>query len=92
MTGPAIWLMAHAGPAIRYRTATELLGGEGVDLEALRAGLQAYEMTREWIDRLVPVRSGDMFSLHGSKPEAFENVCAKLCGARHPSGNAAGRR
>jgi len=79
MTGPAIWLMEHAGPAIRYRTATELLDGEGIDLEAQRAGLLTYEMTQDWIDRLIPVRPGDMFSLHGSQREAFENVCAKLC-------------
>jgi hypothetical protein len=74
------WLLEHGGPAIRYRTATELIdAGEGVDLEELTADLVQYAMVHAWLDRLIPPRPGDLFSLHGSNPDAFENVCAKLC-------------
>jgi hypothetical protein len=34
-------------------------------------------MVRKWLDRIgLP---GGLSALHGSRPEAFENVCAKLC-------------
>ena len=74
------WLFENGGPAIRYRTATELMyDGEDVDLEPIAADLIEYTMMRKWLDRLAPPRAGDLFSLHGSNPDAFENVCAKLC-------------
>jgi hypothetical protein len=74
------WLFENGGPAIRYRTATELMDdGESVDLERLAADLVQSSMAQLWMDRFAPLRPGDMFSLHGSNPDAFENVCAKLC-------------
>jgi hypothetical protein len=74
------WLLEHGGPAIRYRTATELMHeSDGVDLERLTVDLLQYPMVREWLGRLAPLRSGNLFNLHGANPDAFENVCAKLC-------------
>jgi hypothetical protein len=49
----------------------------GVDLESLTTNLLQSAMVRQWLDRVrLP---GGLSALHGSKPEAFENVCAKLC-------------
>jgi hypothetical protein len=74
------WLLEHGGPAIRYRTATELMDdGEGIDLERLAADLTQSPMAQLWLGRLAPLQRGDLFSLHGSNPDAFENACAKLC-------------
>ena len=72
------WLLEHGSPAVRYRTATELMDGESADLDQLTADLVQYSMVHTWLDRLTPPRAGDLFSLHGSNPDAFENVCAKL--------------
>jgi hypothetical protein len=72
------WLFENSGPAIRYRTATELMDRSAdVDPGALSADLLSSTMVRQWLDRLG--QPGGLTSLHGSKPEAFENVCAKLC-------------
>jgi hypothetical protein len=47
------------------------------DLDRLTADLLQSAMVRQWLDRIgLP---GGLTSLHGSKPSAFENVCAKLC-------------
>ena len=72
------WLLGNGGPAIRYRTAAELLDDPaGVDVARLSAELLSSAMVRQWLDRIgLP---GGLTSLHGSHPEAFENVCAKLC-------------
>ena len=72
------WLLDHGDAAIRYRTVTELMDGEDADLELPASGLAQYSMVHTWLDRLTPPRAGDLFSLHGSNPDAFENVCAKL--------------
>jgi len=72
------WLFENGGPAIRYRTATELMGtSEGIDLEQLAEEVRASAMAQLWMGRLGT--PGDLFSFHGSHPDAFENVCAKLC-------------
>lgn len=73
-----LWLLEHGDAAIRYRTATELVDSDGAGLERLVADLAQYPMVHSWLDRLKPVRPGDLFNLHGSNPDAFENVCAKL--------------
>jgi hypothetical protein len=77
---PVQWLVETGGPAIRYRAATELADDPGrFDLDGLRADLVESQMVQHWLERFVPPRRGDLFSLHGSNPDAFENVCAKLC-------------
>ena len=74
------WLFANGGPSIRYRTATELMDDPAsVDLERLTADLVQSTMARQWLDCFGARRDGDLFSFHGSNPDAFENVCAKLC-------------
>ena len=76
----AQWLLEHGGPAIRYRTATELVEDpKAVDLERIVADLAQSAMVQQWMGHFAPLRAGDLFSLHGSNPDAFENVCAKLC-------------
>jgi hypothetical protein len=72
------WLLENGGPAIRYRTATELMDApDRLDLEQLTTDMLQSAMARRWLDRIgLPDGLG---ALHGSKPEAFENVCAKLC-------------
>jgi hypothetical protein len=74
------WLLESGGPAIRYRTATELVDDPaslGIDVDRLTADLLESAMVRQWLDRIgLP---GNLNSLHSSRPEAFENVCAKLC-------------
>jgi hypothetical protein len=72
------WLLKHGGPAIRYRTATELVDDPaGIDVQRLTAELLQSAMVRQWLDRIgLP---GGLAALHGSPPGAFENVCAKLC-------------
>jgi hypothetical protein len=73
-----LWLLENGGPAIRYRTAAELMDSPvGIDLDRLTTDLLQSAMVRQWLDRIgLP---GGLNSLHGSRPEAFENVCAKLC-------------
>jgi hypothetical protein len=72
------WLFENGGPAIRYRTATELMDASAdPDLDALAADLTSSSMVRQWLDRID--QPGGMTSLHASDPAAFENVCAKLC-------------
>ena len=72
------WLLENGGPAIRYRTATELVDDPaGIDLDRLTTDLLQSTMVRQWLDRIG--QPGDLNSLHSSKPGAFENVCAKLC-------------
>ncbi len=71
------WLMENGGPAIRYRTATELLTGDpDADLYALKINLINNPMTQLWLSRIG--QPGELFSFHGSKPAAFENACIKL--------------
>ena len=63
------WLMEHGGPAIRWRTATEVAPNpEAYDLDALRADLLASGLASTWLDRLMPP------DIHSSKDTAFENA------------------
>ena len=70
------WLMANGGPAIRYRTATELMDKDETDIEILKEELLNSAMTQLWLSRIGD--PGGLFSFHGSQPEAFENACIKL--------------
>ena len=75
----ARWLLVNGGPAIRYRTATELLGpAPGVDPAQLTDALLAGPMTRLWLDR-VGQPEDRLESFHHSRPNAFENAASKLC-------------
>jgi hypothetical protein len=68
------WLLENGGPAIRYRTAAELL--DDVDTTIYKKDLIASPMTQLWLSRMG--QPGGLTSFHGSHPEAFENACTKL--------------
>jgi len=71
------WLFENGGPAIRYRTATELMPtSDSVDIGRLAEELLQSELVRTWLGRLIPATS--LNGLHGSKATAFENVMGKL--------------
>jgi hypothetical protein len=71
------WLMENAGPVIRYRTATELIGNPNAENnESLRKALIRSEITKYWLDRLRP--SLEWRDIHSGRSEAFENVMGKL--------------
>ncbi|MHB9033710.1 MAG: hypothetical protein ACYC6L_11775 [Anaerolineae bacterium] len=73
----ARWLLGSGGPAIRCRTARELLDHPEVDINQLDADLLAAPVVRAWLARLGASRL-IMNALHGSKPAAFENTASKL--------------
>jgi len=71
------WLMDNAGPIIRYRTSVELLGenkAEGV--QSLKKRVLSDDLVKYWLNNLRP--GYRMNDLHGSTPEAYENVMGKL--------------
>lgn len=71
------WLFENGGPAIRYRTATELLPRPAAeDVRRLRADLLASPFVKTWLARLQPDFSFN--ALHGAKPACFENTLGKL--------------
>lgn len=71
------WLMENAGPVIRYRTATELIGNPNAENnELLKKALIRSEITKCWLERLRP--SLEAKDIHSSRSEAFENVMGKL--------------
>jgi hypothetical protein len=71
------WLLAEGGPAIRYRTATELFAERGqCDLTALQNTLLTSATVGWWLAHLKPGMSPSQ--LHGSRPTCFENAAAKL--------------
>jgi hypothetical protein len=73
------WLLQNGGPAIRYRTATELVDTPtDVDIERLAAELLASPTTQLWLGRVSEPGVG-FSGFHHSKPEAFENAASKLC-------------
>ncbi len=73
------WLLEHGGPAIRYRTARELVDAPtGPDLTQLIADLLASPMTQLWLDRVGQLDEG-LSGFHHSRPQAFENAASKLC-------------
>ena len=66
-------LLQHSGPAIRYRTATELLDDPaGIDLDRLRQALLQSRLVNQWLERLVPG------GIHSSQNTAFEDPMNKL--------------
>jgi len=72
------WLLQEGGPAIRYRTATELVDdATGIDVAQLATDLVASPMVQQWVRQIREPR--DMWSYHGSNANALENACAKLC-------------
>lgn len=70
------WLLENAGPAIRYRTATELTDSSPGTVDELMADLLDSPMVAQWLAQVG--QPGGFTSFHGSDPGAFENVCAKL--------------
>ena len=70
------WLIENGGPAIRYRTATELQDTAVKVARDLKAELINSQMPQLWLSRIGG--PGGLFSFHGSHPEAFENACIKL--------------
>lgn len=67
----AQWLVESAGPAIRYRAASELLGRPTAPDELVRSAL-----VQRWLSRLVPPVARK--TLHGSRADQFENAIGKL--------------
>lgn len=77
------WLMAPAGPPIRYRTAIELVDAPSAfDTAQLTRDLLASSLVRTWLDRVQPP-GGGLSHYHSSQPEAFENAASKLCDLGH---------
>jgi len=67
------YLLQHAGPVIRHRTATELLDDPAdIDLDRLRKDLLQSRLVNQWLERLVPG------GVHSSHNTAFENPVNKL--------------
>ena len=69
------WLMEEGGPAIRYRTVTEL-GGIGENPAVLEDLLLQSPLTQAWLHRIT--RDTSFNAIHGSKHTCFENVLGKL--------------
>jgi hypothetical protein len=84
----AHWLLENGGPAILYRTETELIDDTGadagsadasdVDTARLVSDLLASPTTQLWLERL-GTPDGGLAGFHLSKPQAFENAASKLC-------------
>ena len=53
-TDLAAWLLEHGGPAVRYRTATELLLGQPPNLARVEEDLLASPAVGAWLNRLAP--------------------------------------
>ncbi len=69
--------MKNGGPAIRYRTATELLGKSGsVNIDQLSHDLIHSRIVGLWLERLVP--SNQLNQIHSSMATAYENAMGKL--------------
>lgn len=85
------WLLQEGGPAIRYRTAVELIVNQDVgENERLTNALLQTEKV-QWLlkqmDNFGPIQHvniGVLNALHGMKPTCLENVIARLleCGLR----------
>lgn len=78
------WLFTEGGPAIRYRTAVELIGQDLVDCGRLADAL-LQTATVQWLleqmDRFGPITHVDirvLNELHGMKPTCLESVVARL--------------
>ena len=75
---------------LRYRTASELRGVRGAELEPLERELLRSAQVRTWLDRTG--RDVHFFSVHGSKPTALENALGKLALLGCRAGMISGRR
>jgi hypothetical protein len=69
------WLLAHGGPAIRYRTMTELTA-ETSDLATYETALLESPLTQAWLHRFG--RDTSLNAVHGAKHTCYENVMGKL--------------
>jgi hypothetical protein len=67
------WLMSNAGPAIKYRTVTELLGK---DSKSAEKDLLSSSLVNFWLANLKP--GLDRNDLHGAKTETYENAMERL--------------
>ncbi|MBZ0300815.1 MAG: hypothetical protein K8J31_13780 [Anaerolineae bacterium] len=70
------WLLEHGGPAIRYRTATELAGLPPNHVAELEAALLGSPLVQAWLHRFQ--RDASFNAVHGAKHTCFENVMGKL--------------
>lgn len=69
--------MENAGPIIRYRTSIELLGEtHPASVHSFKKGVLSDDLVQYWLKKLRP--GFRMSDLHGSTPEAYENVMGKL--------------
>ena len=68
-----VWLMNNAGPVIRYRTVTELLGK---DSKSAEKDLLSSSLVNFWLANLKP--SLDRNDPHGARTETYENAMGKL--------------
>jgi hypothetical protein len=86
------WVFDNGGPAIRYRTATELLSDSSIDVGKLAGKLIESPLVTEWLERLGPPLQPEalrnlresvrrhlmMDQIHSSRNTAYENVMGKL--------------
>jgi hypothetical protein len=72
---PSQWLLANAGPNIKYRTLTELLHREK-DAEPAKEKLLSSPLVNYWLENLKPDLGRN--ALHGAKTDTYENVMGKL--------------
>lgn len=71
------WLLENAGPIIRYRTSVELLRENKVArVHLLKKRVLSDDLVKYWLNNLHP--RFRMSDLHGSTPDAYENVMGKL--------------
>lgn len=68
------WLLENGGPAVRYRTAMELLDNpNALDLDRLANDLLEDSVVKSWLERLKHTTK-----IHDSGNDRFENVVGKL--------------
>jgi hypothetical protein len=71
------WLLANAGPSIRFQVVVDLLQEQDVGkVSSVLADLLTSPLVAKWIERLTD--GFQMKQLHSSKPAAFENTMGKL--------------
>lgn len=79
------WLLQEGGPAIRYRTAVELIGkqesGENEQLTKTLLQTEKVQWLLKQMDSFGPIERVDigvLNALHGMQPTCLENVIARL--------------
>ena len=73
------WLMQTGGPVIRYRTAAELCGQIGYDMEQLERDLLNDSNVKKALNLFEECTvNSNLWNWHGSKKELLENVLGKL--------------